>query len=643
MDSSIMVNTPEINSDAGAIDRFPKLHALASYSRGLGGMSSALPSCGWNHGARDGFIPPPGIQIPGQMPARTMVSGLMRAAPAVSRLAACQDVHETFLADAALISLPVMDEDDAPCAIIDRHPFVEFFSRQYRRELFGSLSLGRFLDDHPEIYPARMPLTVEASATLDDAARILMGANPRHMTSALIVTRDSRYLGIAYSHDLLNEISRRKQEELYFLAHFDSLTRIPNRMLFTERLDEVCREALCGGREVALLFVDVDRFKQVNDSMGHDFGDQLLCAIAQRLQECARASDTVARLGGDEFAILMVGGREESEALAQRLVEVMRQPVRILGQEFRVSLSIGIALYPNDDQDVGALMSKADAAMYEVKTSGRNGYRHFEAGVSAYSSERSCLEAELKQALVNGEFRLCYQPQIDLASGAVAGVEALIRWDHPQRGLLSPGSFIEIAEESGLIVPIGDWVLAEACRQHLDWLCQGLPPLRLAINISALQLRQPDFVKRVKHLLSETSIDPSFLEFELTESMVMQKSSAVLDMLNELKASGVRLSLDDFGTGFSSLGYLSRFPIERLKIDQSFVRGVDQMPVNASIIRAIAALAKSLSLQVVAEGVESEAELAVVRECGCEESQGYLHARPMQAERLTAWLREREA
>jgi diguanylate cyclase (GGDEF)-like protein len=485
-----------------------------------------------------------------------------------------------------------------------------------------------------------MPLMVDEDASLDDAASILMAAQPLHMISALIVTRRQRYLGITSSHDLFNELARRKQEELYFLAHYDALTQIPNRMLFTDRLGQACREALRSGREVALLFIDVDRFKQVNDSLGHAFGDELLCAIARRMQVCARESDTVARLGGDEFAILMDGvrGREDPEALALRLVDSMREPVCIVDREVRVSLSIGIALYPRDDRDAETLLSKADAAMYEVKTSGRNGFRHFEAGISSYSSERSSLEAELKQALDHAEFILYYQPQIDLASGAVVGAEALIRWNHPKRGLLAPGSFIEIAEESGLIVPIGDWILAEACRQHREWMQQGLPSLRLGINISALQFHQADFVKRVKRMLSEPGVDPAFLEFELTESMVMRKASSVLDMLHELKAAGVRLALDDFGTGYSSLGYLSRFPIDRLKIDQSFVRGVDQIPVNASILRAITALAKSLSLHVVAEGVETEAELNVVRECGCDESQGYLHSRPMPAEQFAAWL-----
>lgn len=595
------------------------------------------PGIGKGSGVRQGPVMS-GIALS----AEANISGLLHPAPPLSRHAACELALETFLADAKLIALAVLDGRETPCAIIDRYPFLEFFNHSYRRELFGKRSLGHFLDEHPEIYPARMPLMVEAEASLEDAAQVLMDAHPQDMTSALIVTRNQRYLGITSSHELLNVLTRRKQEDLYFLAHYDALTQIPNRMLFTDRLGQACREALRSGREVALLFVDVDRFKQVNDSLGHAFGDELLRAIARRMQSCARESDTVARLGGDEFAILMDGvrGREDPETLASRLVEAMREPVRIHDQEVRVSLSIGIALYPSDDRDAETLLSKADAAMYEVKTSGRNGYRHFEASLSSYSSDRSSLEAELKLALTNHEFRLCYQPQIDLVSGRTVGAEALIRWNHPRLGPLGPGSFIELAEESGLIVPIGDWVLGEACRQHHEWLRQGLPPLRLGINISALQFHQPDFVKRVKQQIQAYRVEPTFLEFELTESLVMRKAEAVLDMLLELKDAGVQLALDDFGTGYSSLGYLSRFPIDRLKIDQSFVRGVDQLPINASIMRAITALAKSLSLHVIAEGVETEAELALVRECGCDESQGYLHARALPADGFSAWLRE---
>ncbi len=583
------------------------------------------------------------------LPACPSVAQLLRLVVPVPISATCQEVLPRFHAEAGLLSMPVVDAESRPVAIIDRHYFLEFFSRSFSKEIFGRRGLDHLLGEHRDAligaFPIAKPIVVDIATTIDDVARIIIDTSMRHMVSGVVITQDERYAGVVHGHDLLHEITQRKQAELHYLAHYDALTRIPNRMLFSDRLNQACREASRNDGEVALLFIDVDRFKQVNDSLGHRFGDALLVAIAGRLLDCARDCDTVARLGGDEFAVLMesIQGAADAEALAWRLVESMRQPFQILDREVTVSISIGIAVYPRDDGQVDILLSKADAAMYEVKVSGRNGYRQFSAATTSFSLERSSLEAELKQALVNDEFVLCYQPQFDLASGQVVGVEALIRWIHPSRGLLNPGGFIGIAEESGLIVQIGDWVVAEACRQHRAWLRQGLPALRLAVNISPLQFRQPDFIQRISRLMSETCVDPSFLEFELTESTLMHDASLVLDMLGELQAIGVHLSLDDFGTGYSSLGYLNRYPIERLKIDQSFVRNIDRMPINQSIIRSIVALAKSLSLQVVAEGVETEAELALMRTFQCDEVQGYLCARPMPAAAFSEWLRARQA
>lgn len=578
------------------------------------------------------------------MPAGSSVAQLARPIAPLPVGAACQEAICRFHADSGLLSLPLVNDGGVAVAIIDRHGFLEFFSRPFSQEIFGRRAMSQLLEERRETFvgafPIATPIVVDVATTLDDVAQIIIDAGMRHMVSGFVVSDNGRYAGVVHGHDLLHEITQRRQMELYYLAHYDALTRIPNRMLFSDRLHQSCLEAVRSGREVALLFIDVDRFKQINDSLGHRYGDELLKAIAARIQGCARGCDTVARLGGDEFAILMdsVQGLQDAEALAGRLVEHMQQPLRILDREVIVSLSIGIAIYPQDDSQVDLLLSKADAAMYEVKVSGRNGYRHFSSSTTAFSTERSSLEAELKQALANGEFELAYQPQIDLASREVVGVEALIRWNHPTRGLLGPGSFIGIAEESGLIVPMGDWVLAEACRQQCAWVRQGLPPMRLAVNISPLQFRQPDFIRRVTRILNETCVDPGLLEFELTESIVMHDAGLVLDMLGQLQELGIHLSLDDFGTGFSSLGYLNRYPIERLKIDQSFVRGIDAMVVNQSIVRSIVALAKSLSLHVVAEGVETEAELTVVRECGCDEYQGYQLARPMVAGDFQAWL-----
>jgi EAL domain-containing protein (putative c-di-GMP-specific phosphodiesterase class I) len=309
-----------------------------------------------------------------------------------------------------------------------------------------------------------------------------------------------------------------------------------------------------------------------------------------------------------------------------------------MGRELVVTLSIGIAIYPRDDTDVGVLLSKADAAMYEVKANGRNGFRTYIPGLSMYSLEHMSLESDLRNALDNGELVLHYQPQISLLNDQVVGVEALVRWQHPKLGMISPTHFIPIAEESGQIIAIGKWILREACLQHRQWIEQRLPALRMAVNISALQFRQADFSREVRKIIEETGMDPYFIELELTESIVMQDVGTVLDTLQDLKRLGVRLAIDDFGTGFSSLSYLRRFPIDRLKIDQSFVRGIEQMPVNESIVRAIAALAQSLSLEITAEGTETEAELALVRACKCNEAQGYRYARPLAAAEFLEWL-----
>lgn len=559
--------------------------------------------------------------------------------------AICMEALERFHAEPQLMVIPVVNDRHLPVALIDRHTFVEFHSRMYSRELFGRRTLRQMLEEDTLSFPVSKPLVVDVGTSIDDVAQIIINAGMQHMVSGLAVTRQGKYVGTINGHDLFNEITRRRQEDLFYLAHYDSLTQIPNRMLFTDRLTQACLEAKRNGGLLALMFVDVDRFKQINDSLGHRFGDLLLQGVARRLRACLRECDTLARLGGDEFAILMegIGSHEDAGILAERLVDTMHKPFNILDRSIRVTLSIGIALFPRDDTDVGALLSKADAAMYEVKISGRNGFRHFAPDISTYSKEMLGLESDLKQALANEEFFLCYQPQLSLATGEVRGVEALIRWRHPVRGVLTPGSFIGLAEESGLIVPIGDWVLAHACAQARAWREEGLPSLRMAVNISALQFRQPDFVPRVKTLLESGCLEPHLLELELTESMVMSRAPQVCETLDLLQSLGVHLSLDDFGTGFSSLGYLHRFPINRLKVDQSFVRGAHEAPVNASIIRAIVALAGSLSIEVVAEGVESEAELNLVKACGCDESQGYYHAPPMLAHELAAWLRGRLA
>ena len=390
---------------------------------------------------------------------------------------------------------------------------------------------------------------------------------------------------------------------------------------------------------VALLLVDVDHFKQINDSLGHSAGDVVLRKVAERLKASARDCDTVARLGGDEFVILMedLTSPLDAEVFAQRVVDSMNEPFEFLGHTMVITVSIGSAIYPEDATEISPLLAKADAAMYEAKVVGRNGFRRYSPGTTMYNPTRLSLRNELRHAIDQEELVLFFQPQIDLASQEIRGVEALVRWQHPSRGLVSPAEFIPFAEESGLIIPFGEWVLREALRQTKDWQDQGMPPLRISINISAVQFHQDNFITFLKAQLAEFQVDPYLVELELTESVLMQNAEKVLKSLQEIKSLGVSLAIDDFGTGFSSLSYLSRFPIDRLKIDQSFVRDIENTPANESISRAIVSLAKSLSLSVVAEGIEQPAEMAVLERMLCSEGQGYFFAKPMPATDLFTW------
>lgn len=578
----------------------------------------------------------------GARPECPSVTQVYRHVPPARTRDNCLDVLAAFFRDGELYALPVVNAAGAPVALIERRRFVEYFGKAFSHELYGRKSLDEFMRKVPGIVNER-PLVVAADTSIDDVAAIIIDMGMQHMVSGFIVSDGGRYAGIANGNDLLNEITQRKQAELYYLAHYDQLTGLPNRMLFADRLEQACREAARSGELVALMFVDLDRFKQVNDSLGHSAGDQLLREVAARLRDSARECDTVARLGGDEFAVLAEGllQPQDAEPVADRLVEAMRAPVQLAGQEVFVTASIGIALYPRDDEDVGCLLAKADAAMFEKKRNGRNGYHHYVPGMHINALDRLSLESDLRGAIDNGEFELHYQPQICLSSGRPVGVEALVRWHHPKRGLVSPSQFIEIAEESGLIVPLGEWVLREACRQLRAWHDDGLAPLRISVNVSAIQFREEGFCGTVKRIVEDAGVDPASIELELTESIVMHHAASVQETLERLKRIGVRLAIDDFGTGFSSLNYLRRFPLDRLKIDQSFVRGIEHTPVNESIVRAIAALAQSLSLEIIAEGTETEAELAVIRDCRCDEAQGYHFLRPCPAPDLTPWLRER--
>jgi diguanylate cyclase (GGDEF)-like protein/PAS domain S-box-containing protein len=435
------------------------------------------------------------------------------------------------------------------------------------------------------------------------------------------------------------------QQRIEFLAHHDPLTGLPNRLLLRDRVEQARAQATRMQSRVALMFLDLDRFKTINDSLGHPVGDVLLKEVVERLRSCVRESDTVSRQGGDEFIILLndVRDSEAVSRVADKIHVRMSEPFVIRDNSLITSFSIGIALFPDDGEDFDSLLQKADTAMYHAKESGRNSHRFFTEQMNLQVVEHLTLETQLRHALENNEFILHYQPQMDLQEGVIVGVEALIRWNSPDKGLMSPAKFIPVAEESGLIVPIGAWVLGKACRQAKAWQDAGLPPFVVAVNLSAIQFRRLDLVNTVINALVLSDLDSQWLELELTESILIQDAEATLDTVRRLKALGVKLSVDDFGTGYSSLTYLKRFAVDKLKIDQTFVRDLVTDPDDAAIVRAIIQMARSLKLKTIAEGVETEELSNLLRIFHCDEIQGFWLARPMPADDLEAFVRDRLA
>ena len=428
--------------------------------------------------------------------------------------------------------------------------------------------------------------------------------------------------------------------KLAHLAHHDGLTGLPNRMLLQDRLGQAIEVARRQGLQLAVLFMDLDRFKHINDSLGHAVGDQLLKSVAQRLLACVRQSDTVSRQGGDEFVLLLsqVQHADDAAQFAQKILTALALPHPIDGHDLHVSVSIGISIYPADGQDAETLLKCADTAMYHAKENGRNNFKFFEQEMNARAVERQNIESSLRNALERREFVLHYQPKIGLSSGAIVGVEALIRWQHPNRGLLQPMDFVPIAEDCGLIRPIGRWVLQEACRQAQAWLQAGLPPIIMAVNASALEFRDEDFLENLQMTLEETQLDPRLLEIELTESVLIRDAEAARSVLHAIAKMGVKLAIDDFGTGYSSLSYLQRFPIHTLKIDKSFVNQMTSNADDASIVNAIISMGKSLRQRLIAEGVETPEQHASLLALHCDEGQGYYFCRPVDAAQLTGLL-----
>lgn len=474
--------------------------------------------------------------------------------------------------------------------------------------------------------------------------------NRRHDGEALpvwlTVSRvDDPQTGEATSYvSLMADISamKRSEAQLHEMAHHDALTRLPNRLLLDARLEHALERARRDGSRVAVLFLDVDRFKNVNDTLGHPVGDELLCEVATRLRRCVREEDTVARIGGDEFVVVLesVRDRHYAAVAAEKIISAMSGTLDLGSGSVVLTASVGVVLYPDDGEDATTLLKHADAAMYRAKEDGRDQYQFYTRDMTAGARKRLSLEVDMRRALDRGDqFTVHYQPLVSLEDERAFGVEALMRWDHPERGRISPAEFIPLAEECGLIEPLGEWVLAEACRQLRAWRDAGLDGLRASVNVSGRQVVKPRLIEVVRRVLADTGLDPGALVLELTETVLMSDPAAAGSSLRQLASLGVSLSVDDFGTGYSSLSYLKRFPVSTLKIDRSFVRDAPVDASDAAICRAVLALADSLGLDVVAEGVETVAHRTFLREAGCPRAQGYLFGRPLPAAEAEAALR----
>lgn len=552
---------------------------------------------------------------------------LLRDVPAISPDLRLDTVLRLFADDPSLSMLPVVEEG-RPVGLICRRVLVERFARPFARELAGRKPISEFMD--------RRPLVVSVTVDLDSLSKaVINNRSDPGMDGFILVEQGGNYAGIGSGFDLMRVLAERKQARLYELAHYDSLTGLPNRLLFHDRLHQVLANARRNGASVALLFIDLDRFKLINDTLGHASGDLLLKEVAERVSSVLREGDTVARMSGDEFSVILPGAGELQHAatVAQKVLDALAPPVLLIDHGVVVTASIGIAIYPHDDRDDDGtgLLRKADAAMYRAKEQGKNNYQFYKAEMNVDKLERLLLEHDLRHALEQGQFFLQYQPRYEVSGARMTGMEALVRWRHPQLGVVPPDRFIPLAEDTGLIIPLGEWVIRTACRQNKTWQEKDFRPLRVSVNLSGRQLKQRDLVATVARILAETSLAPEWLEFELTETIAMENTETTQRTLVALKEMGVRLAIDDFGTGYSSLSYLKRFAFDSLKIDQSFVRDVTTNTEDALITRAISAMASSLGLRTVAEGVETAEQREYLDDIGCDEMQGYLLSRPVDA------------
>jgi diguanylate cyclase (GGDEF)-like protein/PAS domain S-box-containing protein len=543
----------------------------------------------------------------------------------------------------------IMDDVADGIVALDRRGVIVSFSRS-AEAIFGYRE--------NEIVGRSVAIVVvsDPRADSDPLDRILAAAKLPGSAGELVARRKGGQLipiGVSASETFFNghvcyiltirdvTIRRRTEETIRNLAYHDPMTGLPNRRLFNDRLNQAIERARRNRRQLAVMILDLDRFKLINDSLGLARGDQVLRAVGERLVAVVRRSDTVARLGGDDFLLLLPGvdGAESSAKVAQKILDTFLPPLQLEDQELHLGATLGITLYPHDGDDAETLIRNADTALYRAKEHSRGSYQFYTTDMNATAFERLVLETQLRKAIERGELVVYYQPQVRLDTGAVVAVEALVRWFHADLGLVSPAEFIPLAEETGLILDLGRWVLRTACAQVRSWQEQGFADLRLAVNLSGRQFEQDDLVRSIAQVIEEATFDPSDLDLELTESSIMRSPEQAVPKLQALDRLGIRLSIDDFGTGYSSLGHLKRFPIRTLKIDQSFIQDITTDPNDAAIAQAIIALADSLQLKVIAEGVETRDQLDLLRRYHCDEMQGYLFARPLPPGELLELLR----
>lgn len=524
------------------------------------------------------------------------------------------------------------------------------YANQVCRDMFsfeenelGTISFSEFLSDDGLKQFRKQAAKVIEGESIKHFEQRFTSRNGKVVEVEMSLSGSSEIVNSPVVWGVCRDITERRfaQQELYKLAHYDILTGLPNRVLLLDRLQQSKALSHRMNTRFALLFIDLDRFKIINDTLGHSVGDELLMLVAGRLKRTLRESDTVARIGGDEFIILLlnVHDRNEVSLLADKILKSLVLPFTLGEHELFITTSLGICMYPDDDQDTEAMMKKADIAMYNAKSRGRNNFQFFNEEMDQNASRRFVISNSLRRGLEQNEFRLYYQPKVDVITGRIVAMEALARWQHSELGLLSPVEFIQLAEESGLIMQLGEWVLREACIQNMKWRREGIGDLRVAVNLSGYQLQHKTLLATVTKVLEETGMEAKWLELEITESVIMQNPDITVSILSSISDLGIHISIDDFGTGYSSLAHLKRFSVNTLKIDKSFVRDVDLNSTDAAITTAIIAMGNSLSLNVIAEGVETQAQYDFLRENKCDQVQGYLFSRPLPADEIIEVLK----